>query len=65
MWSLAKCRGDIVTREELFETVLGRAYDGIDRSIDMKISSIRKKLDDSQTPPRYIRSLRNRGYLLL
>lgn len=65
MWELAKRRGEIVTREELFKAVLGRAYDGIDRSIDMKISSIRKKLDDAETPPRYIRSLRNRGYLLL
>ncbi len=65
MWVLAKRRGEIVSREELFESVLGRGYDGLDRSIDMKISSIRKKLDDAENPPRYIRSLRNRGYLLL
>ena len=65
MWALAKRRGEIVSREELFEAVLGRAYDGVDRSIDMKIASIRKKLDDTQSPPRYIRSLRNRGYILL
>lgn len=65
MWALAKRRGEIVSREQLFESVLGREYDGLDRSIDMKISSIRKKLGDSQTPPRYIRSLRSRGYLLL
>lgn len=65
MWALAKRRGEIVSREELFESVLGREYDGLDRSIDMRISSIRKKLGDNQTPPRYIRSLRSRGYLLL
>jgi DNA-binding response OmpR family regulator len=65
MWTLAKRRGEIVTREELFESVLGREYDGLDRSIDMKISSLRKKLGDTQIPPRYIRSLRSRGYLLL
>ncbi len=65
MWALAKRRGEIVSREELFESVLGRKYDGLDRSIDMKISSLRKKLGDTQIPPRYIRSLRSRGYLLL
>ncbi len=65
MWALAKRRGEIVSRVDLFAAVLGREYDGLDRSIDMKISSIRKKLGDHQTPPRYIRSLRSRGYLLL
>jgi len=65
LWRLAERRGEIVSREELFESILGRAYDGRDRSIDMKVSSLRKKLGDDRTPPRHIRAVRNRGYLLL
>jgi len=65
LWFLAEHRGDAVNRAVLFESILGRSYDGLDRSIDMQISSIRKKLNDTETPPRYIRSLRGRGYLLL
>jgi len=65
LWFLAEHRGKAVSRAVLFESILGRSYDGLDRSIDMQISSIRKKLNDTETPPRYIRSLRGRGYLLL
>ncbi len=65
LWALALRRGETVTRAMLFELVLGRAYDGIDRSIDMQIAGIRKKLGDAGHPPKYIRSLRARGYLLL
>jgi len=65
LWLLATHRGDNVSREVLFESVLGRRYDGADRSIDMQVSSIRKKLNDTDSLPRYIRSLRGRGYLLL
>lgn len=65
IWILALHRGEMVTRDKLFESVLGRAYDGMDRSIDMQITGLRKKLGDSNNPPKYIRSLRSRGYLLL
>jgi DNA-binding response OmpR family regulator len=65
IWALALNRGEIVTRDKLFESVLGRCYDGMDRSIDMQIAGVRKKLGDSDNPPKYIRSLRARGYLLL
>ncbi|MFT4769746.1 MAG: DNA-binding response OmpR family regulator [Glaciecola sp.] len=65
IWTLALNRSEVVTRDKLFESVLGRSYDGMDRSIDMQIAGIRKKLGDSENPPKYIRSLRARGYLLL
>jgi DNA-binding response OmpR family regulator len=65
IWALALNRSEIVTRDKLFESVLGRSYDGMDRSIDMQIAGVRKKLGDSDNPPKYIRSLRARGYLLL
>jgi len=65
LWLLALQEGEVVSREFLFQQLLGREYDGLDRSIDMKISNLRKKLDDTESPPRYIRTLRNRGYILV
>lgn len=65
LWVLAEKKGEIVTRDELFERLLGKAYDGLDRAIDMRISKLRKQLGDEDNPPRYIRTLRGRGYIML
>ena len=39
-------------------------YDGLDRSIDMRICSLRKKLDDVTPPYKYIKTVRAKGYIL-
>lgn len=65
LWVLAEQQGKIVSRDQLFEQLLGRDYDGLDRSIDMRVSKLRKKLGDLDSPPKYIRTLRGRGYILL
>ena len=65
LWLLSEHEGDVVTRDFLFEQLLGKEYDGIDRAIDMRVSNLRKKLGDDSDPPKYIRSLRGRGYILL
>jgi two-component system response regulator RstA len=57
--------GQILSREHLFQTVRGIEYDGLDRSLDQRISTLRKKLDDSLPPHRYIKSVRSKGYLFL
>jgi len=54
--------GQIVTREELTETILGRKLGPFDRVIDVHVSNIRKKLGASVDP---IKAVRGRGYLLL
>lgn len=43
----------------------GREYDGIDRSIDLRISYLRKKLDDDTKKPYKIKTIHNKGYVLL
>lgn len=65
LWVLSEQQGKIVSRDDLFEQLLGKPYDGLDRSIDMRVSKLRKKLGDLDSPPKYIRTLRGRGYILL
>ncbi|MCW9018462.1 MAG: response regulator transcription factor [Kangiellaceae bacterium] len=62
---LISIAGQLISREFLFKTVRGFEYDGSDRSIDMRISTLRKKLDDTRPPHRYIKSVRGKGYLFL
>jgi len=64
LWLLAKEVGQIVKREWLHEQIFRLPYDGIDRSIDLRISRIRKKLNDNPKEPHIIKTVRNVGYLL-
>lgn len=63
--SLAKARGRVKTREALLEEIRDRNYDVFDRSIDVHISALRKKLGDDARNPRFIRTLRSAGYMLV
>jgi DNA-binding response OmpR family regulator len=63
--SLARARGRVKTREQLLEEIRERNYDVFDRSIDVHISGLRKKLDDDPKTPRYIRTVRAAGYMLI
>ncbi|MFA6288535.1 MAG: response regulator transcription factor [Opitutaceae bacterium] len=62
--SLAKARGRVRTREALLDEIRDRNYEVFDRSIDVHISALRKKLGDDAKNPRFIRTLRSAGYML-
>ncbi len=62
--SLAKARGRVKTRESLLDECRDRNYNVFDRSIDVHISALRKKLGDDAKNPRFIRTLRSAGYML-
>jgi DNA-binding response OmpR family regulator len=47
---LAQSQGQAVSRDECFRALRGFDYDGIDRSLDMRISSLRKKNSGSKIP---------------
>lgn len=55
---------EIVSREELTEQVLERPFRPLDRSIDMHVSRLRKKLEAIQEFRGTIRGIRNSGYML-
>jgi DNA-binding response OmpR family regulator len=63
--SLARARGRVKTRERLLEEIRDRDYEVFDRSIDVHISALRKKLGDDPREPRFIRTLRSAGYMLI
>ncbi len=63
--ALARSRGRVKSREQLIETVAERNYDGLDRSIDVHIWSLRKKLGDDPKNPRFIKTIRAMGYMLI
>jgi len=63
--SLARARGRVKTREQLLEEIRERNYDVFDRSIDVHISGLRKKLGDDAKTPRFIRTVRAAGYMLI
>jgi DNA-binding response OmpR family regulator len=62
---LMRARGRIKSREQLLEEIRDRNYEVFDRSIDVHISALRKKLGDDPKAPRFIRTVRTAGYLLI
>jgi DNA-binding response OmpR family regulator len=61
---LALNAGKTLSRQQIFQEILGLRYDGLDRSIDLRISRLRKKIGDDSSAPRKIKSIRGVGYLL-
>jgi DNA-binding response OmpR family regulator len=62
--ALARASGRVKTRENLLLEVADRDFEGFDRSIDVHISSLRKKLGDDAKSPRWIETIRGVGYML-
>ena len=63
---LAALRGEsIKSREALLDEARDRDYDVFDRSIEVHISSLCKKLHDDAKQPRYIRTVRSAGYMMV
>ena len=55
--------GQVVSRERLVDSVLGRKFSPFDRSIDMHVSKVRKKLGDADNGADYIKTVRGVGYI--
>jgi two-component system, OmpR family, response regulator CpxR len=55
--------GRVVTREELVSAVLSRKFSPFDRSIDMHVSKVRKKLGDLNGDTEHIKTVRGVGYI--
>ncbi|PKG82151.1 DNA-binding response regulator [Colwellia sp. 75C3] len=54
-----------VSRDDCCQALRGIEHDFNDRSIDMRISGLRKKIQDDQMPYKIITTVRNKGYMLL
>lgn len=53
-----------ISRDEILKMISGREWSPLDRSADMAISKLRKKLEDDPRKPSLIRTIRNKGYQL-
>jgi DNA-binding response OmpR family regulator len=62
---LMRAPGRVRSREQLLEEIRDRNYEVFDRSIDVHISALRKKLGDDPKAPRFIRTVRTAGYMLI
>jgi two-component system, OmpR family, phosphate regulon response regulator OmpR len=59
--SLARQGGQILTREELAKLC---GLDGNDRTIDVQVTRLRRKIGDDSKAPRYLQTIRGQGYKL-
>lgn len=62
---LVRSPGQIVTRETIANQVLGRRFSPLDRSIDVHVSNLRKKLAEQSGARERIKTVRGAGYILL
>lgn len=63
LWLLARHAGNILSRDDLLQELRGIGFDGLDRSIDARISRLRRKLGDDPENPTRIKTVRGKGYL--
>jgi DNA-binding response OmpR family regulator len=64
LYLLARHAGRTLTRRDIYQHLHGMDFDGLDRSIDLRISRLRKKLGDDPAKPHRVKSVRGVGYLL-
>ncbi len=62
---LAQRCGEVVTKRELLAEVWRQAYGGGDRTVDVHLSWLRRKLGETAAEPRYLHSVRGVGVRLL
>jgi len=62
---LARAAGRVKTREQLLLEAAERDFEAFDRSIDVHVSSLRRKLGDDPKEPRFIETVRGAGYRMV
>ncbi|XYI01049.1 response regulator transcription factor [Sorangium sp. So ce1128] len=63
--ALAERAGRVLSREQLLELAKGSAEEAFERSIDIHVSRLRQKLGDDARHPRYLKTIRGSGYMLV
>lgn len=62
LWLLASQAGQVLSRDQILHAVRGIGFDGQDRSVDVSIGKLRRKLGDNARLPRRIKTIWGRGY---
>lgn len=61
---LAKSAGEVLSRDQLIQQMRGIEFNGLDRSVDVAISKLRRSFGDPSNEPRKIKTIWGKGYLL-
>lgn len=62
LYILIENKGKVLSREQLIDKVFGIDFDGYDRTIDVYIKNIRKKIEEDTKNPKYIVTVTKVGY---
>jgi DNA-binding response OmpR family regulator len=62
---LAERAGTVVSREDIYDNLLNFKYDGIDRTLDIRVSRLRKKISGKNNCQAIIKTVRSKGYLFM
>ncbi len=65
LWHLATRRGEVVSKRELLAAVWRQPYGGPEKTVDVHLSWLRTKLGETARSPRYLRSVRGVGVMLV
>ncbi len=65
LYILASHAGQTLSRDQLFHLLFNLQYDGLDRSVDIKISHLRKLLEPNPSKPVGIKTIHGKGYLFV
>jgi DNA-binding response OmpR family regulator len=63
--TLARAAGRVLSRDQLLDALKGAQYESFDRSIDVHVSNLRAKIEPNPKAPRYLKTIRGVGYVLL
>ncbi|MDQ7250409.1 response regulator [Dongia sedimenti] len=62
--ALARHPQRVLSRDQLLDLAKGRSWEAYDRSVDVALSRLRRKIEDDPTRPVLIKTIRNAGYML-
>jgi len=62
---LARHAGRVLSRDDIYSNTRGITYDGLDRTVDVRISRLRRKLGDTPEHPFRIKTVWGKGYLFV
>ena len=62
LWRLAESQNKILSKAYLYQTVLDKSFSRYDYTLDMHISSVRKKLAEAGMPIKHLVTVHGKGY---
>ncbi len=65
LWLLVNSPGKPLSRDEILQSLRGINYDGLDRSIDTRVSQLRRKLHEYTGRAENIKTVRGKGYMFV